>query len=125
MALFKGKARCILCHKGPNFTDNQFQNLGVPQAGPMKEDLGRFYVTEQEPDKGAFKTPMLRSIIETSPCMQDGVFKTFEEAIEFMDQGGGPNAHVSPWLKPLGLTKVEKAELLAFLNALTGEQSNF
>ncbi|NWF72452.1 MAG: cytochrome-c peroxidase, partial [Nitrospirae bacterium] len=36
MALFKGKARCILCHNGPNFTDNQFHNLGVPQVGPRK-----------------------------------------------------------------------------------------
>ena len=59
MALFKGKARCILCHNGPNFTDNQFHNLGVPQVGPMKEDLGRYYVTRQDRDKGAFKTPTL------------------------------------------------------------------
>ena len=36
MALFKGKARCILCHNGPNFTDNQFHNLGVPQVGPLE-----------------------------------------------------------------------------------------
>ncbi len=32
MELFKGKARCILCHNGPNFSDNQFHNLGVPQV---------------------------------------------------------------------------------------------
>ena len=32
MALFKGKARCILCHNGPNFTDNQFHNLGVRKS---------------------------------------------------------------------------------------------
>ncbi len=37
LALFKGKARCILCHNGVNFTDNQFHNLGVPQVGPMRE----------------------------------------------------------------------------------------
>jgi cytochrome c peroxidase len=51
MALFKSKARCILCHNGPNFTDNHFHNLGVPQVGPMKEDHGRFYVTRLEHDK--------------------------------------------------------------------------
>lgn len=39
MALFKGKARCILCHSGLSFTDNQFHNLGVPQVGPRKEEL--------------------------------------------------------------------------------------
>jgi cytochrome c peroxidase len=67
MALFKNKARCILCHNGPTFTDNQFHNLGVPQVGPLKTDLGRYDITGQERDKGAFKTPTLRSILETAP----------------------------------------------------------
>lgn len=96
----KYKARCILCHNGPNFTDNQFHNLGVPQVGPMKEDLGRFYVTRQERDKGAFKTPTLRSITETAPYMHDGVFKTLEEVVDFLDQGGGQNPNLSQMVKP-------------------------
>lgn len=125
MALFKGKARCILCHNGPNFTDNQFHNLGVPQAGPIKEDLGRFYVTRQERDKGAFKTQTLRSITETAPYMHDGVFKTLEEVVDFLDQGGGPNPNLSPMVKPLGLTQQEKADLIAFLKALAGEPIKF
>jgi cytochrome c peroxidase len=121
MALFKGKARCVVCHNGPNFTDNQFHNLGVPQAGPLKEDLGRFLVSRQERDKGAFKTPTLRSIVETAPYMHDGVFKTLEEVIEFKNAGGGANPHLSPLMKPLGLTTEEQADVLAFLKALTGE----
>ncbi|MEZ4285861.1 MAG: c-type cytochrome [Nitrospira sp.] len=125
MGLFKGKARCVLCHNGPNFTDNQFHNLGVPQAGPMKEDLGRFYVTRQEQDKGAFKTPTLRSITETAPYMHDGVFKTLEEVVDFLDQGGGSNPHLSPMVKPLGLTQEDKADLVAFLKALAGEPIKF
>jgi len=125
MSLFKGKARCILCHNGPNFTDNQFHNLGVPQAGPMKEDLGRFYVTRQEQDKGAFKTQTLRSITETAPYMHDGVFKTLEEVVDFLDQGGGQNPNLSPMVKPLGLTQQEKADLIAFLKALAGEPIKF
>jgi cytochrome c peroxidase len=125
MALFKGKARCILCHNGPNFTDNQFHNLGVPQVGPMKEDLGRFYVTRQERDKGAFKTQTLRSITETAPYMHDGVFKTLEEVVDFLDQGGGQNSNLSPMVKPLGLSKDEKADLIAFLKALAGEPVKF
>ena len=120
MALFKGKARCILCHNGPNFTDNQFHNLGVPQVGPLKEDLGRYDVTRRERDKGAFKTPTLRSILETAPYMHDGVFLSLEEVIEFLDKGGGANPSLSPLMKPLGLTQEEKADLLAFLEALTG-----
>jgi cytochrome c peroxidase len=120
MALFKGKAKCILCHNGPNFTDNQFHNLGVPQEGLLKEDLGRYAVTRLERDRGAFKTPTLRSIVETAPYMHDGVFKTLEEVLDFLDRGGGPNPRLSPLMKPLGLTPDEKQDLVAFLKALTG-----
>ncbi len=121
MALFKGKARCVLCHSGPNFTDNQFHNLGVPQVGPLKEDLGRYGVTRAEKDKGAFKTPSLRSITDTAPYMHDGAFKTLEEVVEFLNNGGGANANLSPLVKPLGLTGEERSDLVAFLKALTGE----
>lgn len=125
LALFKGKARCILCHNGPNFTDNQFHNLGVPQVGPMKEDLGRFAVSRAEKDRGAFKTPTLRSITETAPYMHDGAFRTLEEVVEFMDQGGGSNPNLSPLVKPLNLTAEEKSDLVAFLKALAGEPIPF
>lgn len=121
MALFKGKARCILCHNGPNFTDNQFHNLGVPQIGPLKEDLGRYYVSQAVRDKGAFKTPTLRSITETAPYMHDGAFKTLEEVVEFLNNGGGANSNLSPMMKPLNLSAEEKTDLIAFLKALTGE----
>ena len=121
MAVFKGKGRCILCHNGPNFTDNKFHNLGVPQVGPLKEDLGRYAITLQEWDKGAFKTPTLRSISETAPYMHDGTFKTLEEAVEFLNQGGGQNPNLSPWMKPLNLSGGEKTDLIAFLQALKGE----
>ncbi|MEK6803817.1 MAG: cytochrome c peroxidase [Nitrospirota bacterium] len=121
LAIFKGKARCILCHNGPNFTDNQFHNLGVPQVGPMKEDLGRFAVSRAEKDRGAFKTPTLRSITETAPYMHDGAFKTLEEVVEFLDQGGGSNPNLSPLVKPLNLTAEGKSDLVAFLKALAGE----
>jgi cytochrome c peroxidase len=121
MALFRGKGRCILCHHGPNFTDNQFHNLGVPQEGLLKEDLGRFEVTRMDRDKGAFKTPTLRSIIETAPYMHDGVFKTLEEVIEFFDKGGGANTHLSPLMRPLNLGGEEKQDLIEFLKPRTGE----
>ncbi|MBX3060925.1 MAG: cytochrome-c peroxidase [Anaerolineae bacterium] len=125
LGLFKGKARCILCHNGPNFTDNQFHNLGVPQVGPLKEDLGRYNVTRAEKDKGAFKTPTLRSITETAPYMHDGLFKTLEEVVEFLNKGGGANPSLSPLVKPLELTSEEQADLIAFLRALAGESTKF
>ena len=86
----------------------------------MKEDLGRFVVSRAEKDRGAFKTPTLRSITDTAPYMHDGAFKTLEEIVEFLNQGGGNNANLSPLMKPLNLTAEEKADLIAFLKSLTG-----
>jgi cytochrome c peroxidase len=125
MAVFKGKGRCILCHNGSNFTDNHFHNTGVPQVGPMKEDLGRYEVTRRGADKGAFKTPTLRSITETAPYMHDGAFKTLEEVVDFYDKGGNANPNMDTRLKPLGLSPEEKTGLTAFLKALTGEPIPF
>jgi len=125
MTIFKGKGRCIACHNGSNFTDNRFHNTGVPQVGPLKEDLGRYNVTFLEKDKRAFKTPTLRSVIESAPYMHDGAFKTLEEVVDFYDKGGNAHPQVSPLIKPLGLTKEEKTDLVSFLKALTGEPIPF
>ncbi len=114
LALFKGKARCLLCHHGPHFTDDKFHTLGVPQVGPPEEDLGRYDVTQAEREKGAFKIPTLRSGSGTAPFMHDGAFKTLEEVIDFLAQGGGPNSHLSPLMTPWGLTTDENTDLLAF-----------
>ena len=121
LALFVGKSRCALCHNGPNFTDNRFHNLGVPQVGPLKEDLGRYAVTRQDKDRGAFKTPTLRSVALTAPYMHDGAFKTLEEVIDFYDKGGGKNPQLDPFITPLNLTADEKKDLVEFMKALTGE----
>jgi cytochrome c peroxidase len=97
----------------------------LPQVGPLKEDLGRFYVTKAEKDRGAFKTPTLRSITKTAPYMHDGAFKTLEEVVDFLNNGGGANQNLSPLIKPLDLTTEENTDLVAFLKALTGEPIKF
>jgi cytochrome c peroxidase len=125
LGIFKGKGRCIACHNGSNFTDNQFHNTGVPQVGPMEEDLGRYYVTRREEDKRAFKTPTLRSVTESSPYMHDGAFTTLEEVVDFYDKGGNANPQLDRLMKPLGLSPEEKTDLIAFLKALTGEPIPF
>jgi cytochrome c peroxidase len=121
LALFPGKARCVSCHNGPNFTDNKFHNIGVPQVGPLKEDLGRYAVTKQDKDRGAFKTPTLRSVALTAPYMHDGVFKTLEEVIEFYNKGGESAAGKDTLITALNLTAQEKKDLVEFLKSLTGE----
>ena len=56
MDLFFGKGKCSICHNGPVFTDGNFHNIGVKQHGPLKEDLGRFNVSKEDFDKGAFNS---------------------------------------------------------------------
>jgi cytochrome c peroxidase len=157
-ALFVGKARCIACHSGPFFTDNNFHNLG---EGPSS-DQGRFGAIAglsrnqfngggafsddpiagkakldglmQEPSQvGAFRTPTLRNVAQTAPYMRTGRLKTLEEVIDFYNAGGGtitppdpvpggpPPPTKDPLLAPLGLCDDEKAALVEFLKALTGE----
>jgi cytochrome c peroxidase len=120
LALFEGKARCVSCHAGFNFTDESYHNLGVgmDRASP---DLGRHTVTKREEDKGAFKTPTLRDVARRPPYMHDGSVLSLIEVISFYNRGGTPNPWLSGEIRPLGLTSDEQADLLAFLQALTGE----
>lgn len=122
LALFEGKARCIRCHTGFNFTDEGFHNLGV---GMEKEnpDLGRYLVTKQEADKGAFKTPTLRDVALRAPYMHDGSKRTLREVVEFYNRGGFMNPWLSKEIVPLNLTTAEQDDLVAFLKSLTGEVS--
>jgi cytochrome c peroxidase len=121
--LFRGKAQCTLCHAGQTFSDSDFHNLGVGMAA-AEPDLGRFAVTGDDADRGAFKTPMLRDVTLTAPYMHDGSQATLEEVIDFYNRGGEPNPWLDPKIRPLGLTAQEAADLAAFLRALDGEIPN-
>ncbi len=119
--LFRGKAGCTACHLGPTLSDEQFHNTGVAWRDGRLLDQGRFAVTSQDEDRGAFKTPTLREVPRTAPYMHDGSIATLEEVIEFYDRGGNPNPTLDRRVRPLNLTAGEKGDLLAFLRALSGE----
>jgi len=136
MELFRGKARCAFCHKGFDFTDYDFHNIGVPSSPhvedfgpfyflksktPLDDDAGRYGVTHREEDLGAFKTPTLRNITETAPYMHNGVFKTLREVMEFYNHGGVRNANLDMEMKPLNLSTLEIQDLLDFMETLKGE----
>jgi cytochrome c peroxidase len=121
MTLFFGKAKCSICHNGPAFTDSRFHNIGVKQHRSLKEDLGRYKVTKDNFDKGAFKTPGLRHITRSGPYMHDGSEATLKEVMEFYDRGGDIAENRSPFITPLELTKQEKMDLVEFMKALEGE----
>jgi cytochrome c peroxidase len=114
LALFGRKARCGDCHSGPNFTDEDFHCLGVSR------DPGRMTVTRQAKDLGAFKTPTLREIARTAPYMHDGSLATLAEVVEYYDRGGQSHPNLDERMKPLGLTPAEKADLVAFMESLSG-----
>jgi len=117
---FGEKAGCTACHVGANFSDELYHNLGV-RMDAAEPDLGRFVVTKDEKDRGAFKTPTIRNVALTAPYMHDGSQKTLAEVVEWYDKGGHPNSNLDPKIKPLNLTDQEKADLVAFMEALTGD----
>jgi cytochrome c peroxidase len=115
--LYESKAGCWRCHGGSNFTDEKYHNTGVSwDKKPL--DLGRFAITRRNADRGKFKTPTLRAVGLTAPYMHNGSLPTLEEVVEFYNRGGGANPNRDPFLKPLGLSKEELKDLVAFLKAL-------
>ncbi len=84
-------------------------------------ELGRFLVTRQPKDLGAFKTSPLRDIELTAPYMHDGSLKTLREVIDFYDKGGEPNPNLDGGIVKLNLTEQEKADLEEFMKTLTSD----
>jgi cytochrome c peroxidase len=118
LLLFVGKANCVECHNTPAFTDNDFHNVGVPQAGEHipAEDTGRYGAIpkalgatfnvdsewsddrntgkrderEQTEDlRAQFRTKHLRQVAHTGPYMHTGGLATLREVVEFYNGGGG------------------------------------
>lgn len=119
LKLFTGKGHCTLCHGGPAFSDQGFHNLGVGMDA-KEPDRGREAITHDPKDLGRFKTPGLRNVSQTAPYLHDGSSATLRDAIDLYDRGGIPNPNLDPMMVPLGLTQREKADLVAFLEALSG-----
>lgn len=88
-------------------------------------ELGRFAVTEDVTHIGAFKTSTLRNIELTAPYMHDGSLKELEDVVDFYDNGGRlkdtdpVDDFQSGGIRPLDLSKRQKADLVDFMKALT------
>jgi cytochrome c peroxidase len=123
--LFIGKARCFDCHFGPDFTADEFKNIGL-FAGKANDDPGRFSITKDSADLGKFKVPGLRNIALTAPYMHDGRFKTLRQVIDYYEDPslfvhGSINTDTT-FSKPLLLTEKEKQQLEAFMITLTDKR---
>jgi cytochrome c peroxidase len=108
-----GAVGCAVCHAGPLLTNNGFFYIGTR---PVNEDQGRFVITGNPIDLGAFKVPGLRNVEMRAPYMHGGRFETLEEVVDFYNRGGDFNApNKSPLIRPLNLTAEQRADLVAFL----------
>ncbi len=112
---FSDKTNCSKCHNGFLFTNLGFENIGLPING---SDSGRILVTLKLTDFAKFKTPGLRNVAKTFPYMHDGSLQSLEKVIEFYNKGGIEKRNKSPFIKPLGLTKIEQKALISFLKTL-------
>ena len=128
LELFTGKAGCAQCHpigdRDTLLTDYEYHNLGVgwhaETASYDDTGLGGISTSKQS---GRFLTPSLREVARTAPYMHDGSIATLREVVEFLDRGGNPSPDRDPRVAPLGLSEREKADLVAFLESLTGDAS--
>lgn len=131
LALYIGPALCSECHDGPLLGDGEFRNTGVQQHRPGASfafvptmDIGRGGASEATPaDNGKFRTPGLRQIAETAPYMHAGQIETLAGVVEFYRWGGDDAGFVGvkdPMMQPLDITDDDAADLVAFLQTLTG-----
>ena len=128
--LFRTKAGCANCHNGPLLSDSRFHNLGLHFYGRELQDLGRYEVTGSPDDVGRFRTPSLRGVSRTAPYMHNGIMPRLDGVVTFYNAGAArprPRPEqandplfltTDPLLRPLALTREERAALVAFLETL-------
>jgi cytochrome c peroxidase len=113
LAIFVGRGQCRTCHVGPNFTDGEFHDIGVPPAPGMARDAGRAdgvtrlrndefqaggafsddrqgdaarstaFLDAGAPSGGQVKTPSLRNVALTAPYMHQGQLATLRDVLRY------------------------------------------
>jgi len=141
---------CAACHTladdHAHFTDEQYHDTGIgyrasmqdrsvsrlqlapgvevelaaTTAVPAANDLGRYEATLDRNDRWRYRTPTLRNVAVTAPYMHDGSLATLDAVIDHYAAGGVPHEGLDPRIRPLSLSTDERADLVAFLQALTG-----
>lgn len=135
----------------PSGSDSRFHNIGVAartrnfealarQALHILEDeggleevdrlalqtnmseLGRFLVTKNHSDIGAFKTEQLRNVGMTAPYMHDGSMRTLWDVMDHYNKGGEANPYLDGGIEPLALTEPEINAVVALLFAMTDDR---
>jgi cytochrome c peroxidase len=116
---FSDRGACFHCHPAGALTNEGFFNDGSFVAGA---DGGRQLVTGRTGDLGKFKVPGLRNVAASAPYMHDGSVTTLAAVVEQYVLGGrAGHTSADPEIQSLTLSTDEKADLVAFLTALTDE----
>lgn len=121
--LFKGKAHCIDCHDGFNFSDGSFHNIGLIDGELHGKELGRYLVKRRASWYGVMKTPTLRDITKSAPYFHDGSVHSLTETTHICGNGGRYKHNVknkSTYIIDRKLTKNEIQNINSFLNTLEG-----
>ncbi len=122
LAVFE--AKCATCHSPGLFTDHSFRNNGLDTD--FTRDAGRKIITQAPEDAGKFKVPSLRNVALSAPYMHDGRFQTLTQVLEHYSHGVKASATLDPILANstlgIALSEAEKAQLRAFLDALTDKK---
>jgi hypothetical protein len=120
---------CTVCHDTPNAGNHSVSmplNIGLTDESRRTPDLplyylrnnatlqtvtttdpGRAMVTGKWSDIGKFKGPILRALAARAPYFHNGSAATLEDVVDFY------NTRFN-----IGLTRLEEADLVAFLNSL-------
>jgi cytochrome c peroxidase len=156
LKLFVGKGQCSVCHFGPNFTNGEFDTIGLPHfAEKGRVDTGRYggiaalsaspfnllgrynddpqaapglatrHVEPLHRNWGEFRVPSLRNVVRTAPYMHDGSRATLADVVRHYSEVDEERLHGLPGqslIRPLRLTPLEQADLVAFLETLGSEK---
>jgi cytochrome c peroxidase len=115
--VFNTNGNCAACHSGWNFTDNSFHDIGLPDA-----DIGRGKHLADVPEmQHAFKTPGLRDLARRAPYMHNGSLATLADVVDHYISGGMQRPSLSADMRALDLSEEERADLIAFMETLTGD----
>lgn len=133
---FSARTRCAQCHNGINLggpvrtsqaprTTAVLRNTGLYNVDGKGSypagDQGAIEHTHRPADMGAFRIPTLRNIALTAPYMHDGSLPTLDAVLSHYESGGHASVFVSSQVHAFTLTRAERGDLIAFLNALTDD----
>lgn len=122
--IFIGKGKCFDCHSGVDFTNDEFRNIGLFNNQNLN-DKGRFDITKNDKDLGAFKVVGLRNVAATAPYMHNGMFKTLNEVVAYYNEPNKvvPNSvNRDTSVQNLKLSKEEEYDLVEFMKSLTDKR---